>query len=100
MNTLEESNQIQKCHMSSDKLQGIVNRLVREVFQRLYEIHRPNCIGRCSLGSDAFAEAYGNFDIAFDAIKGAQAAALEELTKPEGTKKPLLMLRTERCLRL
>jgi len=69
-----------------DELQGKANRLVRDMLQYQYEKHRPYC-QRGGIGSDAFAEAYGNSDVAYDVIAAAQAAALDELLKPDGSEK-------------
>ena len=53
-------------------------------YQEQYDIHRPYCMGG-GIGSDAYTEAYGNLDVAYDAVNAAQNAALEELAKPEST---------------
>lgn len=84
MSTQEEPHQIRECQIISDELRSKVNRLVREALQEQYEIHRPYCM-RGGIGSDAYAEAYGNLDVAYDAVTAAQTAALEELAKPDGT---------------
>ena len=56
-----------------------VNRIVKEVFEHFHKVHLPYCRGRIGAGSDVFVEAYGNFEVAADAVKTAKQAALKVL---------------------
>lgn len=62
--------------MENIELQHKVKTSVCNALRHLYDIHRPLIVGR-GIGSDAIAETYGNLDVATDAVKKAQKAALE-----------------------
>ena len=70
--------------MTDNNMQIKANISVRNALHFLYGIHRP-LILHGSVGSDAYAEAHGNFDIANDAVKAAKEAALKEWEQPDCT---------------
>ena len=67
--------------MQDDSIQIRASISVRDALHYLYGIHRP-LLPSGNIGSDAYAEALGNFDIAYDAVKAAKEAALKEWEQP------------------